>query len=83
MNQLVWMRLLKVKFHHISESMTMNERRIMRNELKRLAKQDQSEFSHKYACWANNHNGWSKMKKLNRKLAKKRLRRLLNGELDD
>ena len=83
MNQLVWMRLLKVKFHYSSESMTMNERRIMRNELKRLAKQDQSEFSHKYACWANNHNGWSKMKKLNRKLAKKRLRRLLNGELDD
>ena len=55
----------------------------MRNELKKLAKQDQSEFDHKYACWANNHNGWSKMKKLNRKLAKKRLRRLFNGELDD
>ena len=55
----------------------------MRNELKRLAKQDQSEFDHKYACWANNHNGWAKMKKLNRKLAKKRLRRLFNGELDD
>lgn len=83
MNQLVWTKLLKVKFHYRSESMTINERRIMRNELKRLAKQDQSEFSHKYACWANNHNGWSKMKKLNRKLAKKRLRRLLNGELDD
>ena len=55
----------------------------MRNELKRLAKQNQSEFSHKYAYWNNNHDGWSKMKKLNRKLAKKRLRRLFNGELDD
>ena len=36
---------------------------------------DQSEFSHKCACWANNHRGWAKMKKRNRKLAKKRLRR--------
>lgn len=23
----------------------------------------QSEFSHRCACWANNHNGWAKMKK--------------------
>ena len=22
----------------------------------------QSEFSHRYASWARNHNGWSKMK---------------------
>ena len=35
----------------------------------------QSEFSHRYACWANNHRGWAKMKRKNRKLAKKRLRR--------
>ena len=35
----------------------------------------QWEFDHKYACWANNHRGWAKMKKANRKLAKKRLRR--------
>lgn len=34
----------------------------------------QSEFSHRYACWANNHNGWAKMKKFNKRLAKKRLR---------
>lgn len=26
----------------------------------------QSEFSHRYACWANNHNGWAKMKKANK-----------------
>lgn len=35
----------------------------------------QSEFSHRFACWANNHNGWSKMKKSNKKLAKKRERK--------
>lgn len=35
----------------------------------------QSEFDHRWACWANNHNGWAKMKKLNKRIAKKRLRR--------
>jgi hypothetical protein len=35
----------------------------------------QSEFDHRYACWANNHRGWAKMKKMNKKLAKKRERR--------
>ena len=35
----------------------------------------QSEFSHRFACWANNHNGWAKMKKYNKRLAKRRLRR--------
>ena len=35
----------------------------------------QSEFDHRWACWANNHRGWAKMKKYNKKLAKKRLRR--------
>ena len=35
----------------------------------------QSEFSHRYACWANNHRGWQKMKKLNLRLAKRRLYR--------
>jgi hypothetical protein len=60
--------------------MIINERRNMRNELKRLAKRDQSEFDHKYACWANNHNGWSKMKKKNRKIAKKRLKEELRKE---
>ena len=52
----------------------------MNDTLKRLSKQCQSEFDHKYACWALNHQGWSKMKKLNRKLAKKRLKKLLKGE---
>lgn len=40
----------------------------------------QSEFSHRFACWANNHRGWAKMKKFNKKLAKKRLRRAENGK---
>ena len=36
----------------------------------------QSEFSHRYACWANNHNGWAKMKKAHKRIAKKRLKRI-------
>lgn len=35
----------------------------------------QSEFSHRCACWANNHNGWAKAKKSNKRLAKRRLKR--------
>ena len=31
----------------------------------------QSEFDHLYAAWANNHNGWSKMKKKNKRRAKR------------
>lgn len=40
----------------------------------------QSEFSHRYACWANNHRGWAKMKKQHRRLAKRRLNVLLDQE---
>ena len=43
----------------------------------------QSEFSHRYACWANNHNGWSKIKKQNRKLAKTREKREVNKQIED
>lgn len=32
------------------------------------------QFSHKYACWANNHRGWAKMKKFNKRIAKRRLK---------
>ena len=32
----------------------------------------QSEFDHRYACWTNNHRGWAKMKKENKRLAKRR-----------
>lgn len=34
----------------------------------------QSEFSHRYACWANNHRGWAKMKKSNKRIAKRKLK---------
>lgn len=40
----------------------------------------QSEFSHHLATWANNHRGWSKMKKYNRKYAKKRMYRDLKKQ---
>lgn len=41
----------------------------------------QSEFSHRYACWASNHRGWAKMKKSNKRLAKRRLNQKLRNEL--
>lgn len=41
----------------------------------------QSDFSHYFACWANNHMGWSKMKKKNKKIAKKRIKRFLDREI--
>lgn len=36
---------------------------------------EQSEFSHRYACWAKNHRGWAKMKKLNKRHAKRKEKR--------
>ena len=38
----------------------------MKNEeisRRQFSENDQSWFSKRWACWANNHNGWSKMKK--------------------
>ena len=43
----------------------------------------QSWFSKKYACWANNHNGWSKMKQRNRRLFKKKYRREIAKEIEN
>lgn len=43
----------------------------------------QSEFSHRYACWANNHRGWAKMKKSNKRLAKRRLKQELKRSADN
>ena len=43
----------------------------------------QSEFSHRYACWANNHRGWAKAKKANKRIAKKRERRKCRKEMED
>ena len=39
----------------------------------------QSEFSHYYASWAKNHRGWAKMKRFNKRLAKRRERQLLRA----
>lgn len=41
----------------------------------------QSEFDHKWACWAMNHRGWAKMKKFNKRLAKRRLRNNMKKNL--
>lgn len=43
---------------------------------------EQGEFSRRYACWAMNHRGWAKMKRMNRRIAKKRLRRV-DGDMKD
>ena len=43
----------------------------------------QSEFDHRYACWAKNHNGWAKAKKFNKKIAKRRLKQELRKELQN
>ena len=40
-------------------------------------------FDHYFACWANNHMGWAKMKKYHKKLAKKRLRRKINKDYEN
>ena len=48
---------------------------------------DQSEFSHRYAAWANHRNNWAIRKEGNRKLAKARLKRiereLIKKEFED
>lgn len=43
----------------------------------------QSEFDHRYACWAKNHNGWAKAKRSNRKLAKSRMKRVVQKQMCD
>jgi hypothetical protein len=49
---------------------------------RQFSENKQSWFSKRWACWANNHNGWSKMKKKNRKLFKKKYRREMNKEAE-
>ena len=34
----------------------------------------EDKFGRKYACWANNHHGWRKYKKANRKKMRRRLK---------
>lgn len=45
----------------------------MRSIDKKLTEEDR--FSRKFACWANNHKGWSKTKTRNRRLARRKIRR--------
>lgn len=49
---------------------------MIRSEINRrqFSENKQSLFSYRYACWANNHNGWSKMKKKNRRRFKKKFK---------
>jgi hypothetical protein len=42
----------------------------------------QSWFSKRYACWADNHNVWSKMKKFNRRRFKKKYNREIKKEME-
>lgn len=44
---------------------------------------DQHPFDLKFTCWANNHNGRSKAKKYNKKLAKRRERRAWRKEIEN
>jgi hypothetical protein len=41
----------------------------------------QFEFDRRYCCWANNHMGWAKMKKANKKLAKQKLKQEIKKEI--
>lgn len=49
-----------------------------RSRLKRLIEEDR--FSRRWATWANNHHGWRKAKRINRRLAKRRLEREIGRE---
>lgn len=56
---------------------------MQRSEITRrqYSNKKQLESSHYYASWANNHNGWQKMKKKNRKLFKKKFREETRKEI--
>ena len=49
-----------------------------RSDLKRLTEEDR--FSRWFATWASNHGGWRKAKKMNRRLAKRRLKRRADND---
>lgn len=54
-----------------------------RSEINRrqFSNKRQSWFSKYLATWANNHGGWSKMKKKNRKIFKKKYRKEIKKEI--
>ena len=58
---------------------------MQRSEINRrqLSNNKQSRFCKRYSCWANNHNGWSKMKKKNRKLFKKKFKEETKKEIKE
>ncbi len=41
----------------------------------------ESEFGHRFCCWAANHMGWAKMKKANKRIAKRRMKQDLKKQL--
>ena len=51
----------------------MEKENLMRSVDKRLTEEDK--FSRQFATWANNHKGWRKTKKRNRRLARRKIRR--------
>ena len=57
---------------------------MQRSEINRRQFSDnyQSWFSKGLAGWANNHNGWSKMKKKNRRRFKKKFREETKKEIE-
>lgn len=57
------------------------ENKRMNNDVKKIQSQYQSEFDHHYACWACNHNGWRKQKRMNHKIAMKKDRRIAKNKL--
>lgn len=43
----------------------------------------QSRFDQMFACWANNHNGWRKMVKVNRKAFKRKFKQETKKEIEN
>ena len=54
------------------------------NEYKKAFNNDgYNKFDKEYACWANNHNGWRKAKKVWRRQAKAIIKRNLRKEIEE
>lgn len=70
-----WLRELKRLRESATDTDTISRRKgvMMRSALKRLTEEDR--FARAFCCWANNHKGWSKTKKRNRRIARRKLKR--------
>ena len=54
------------------------------NEYKKISTNDgNTDFDKNYCCWAVNHNGWRKAKKMWRKKAKTIIKRNIKREIKD